>query len=68
MVVAGATAGSELGTILRGAEFEVLLEGVGVCDRACAFAEACASVAALAGVLLLSSSSGGKFGKVLSGT
>jgi len=59
-----------LDTMFAGAELEATVAGAGAgaADRTCAFAAACARVAALAAVLLLSSSSGGKFGKVLSGT
>jgi hypothetical protein len=70
-LVAGATAGAELGTMLAGAKLEATLAGAGIgaaVGREWAFAAACARLAALAGVLLLSSSSGGKFGNVLSGT
>ena len=68
----GATAGAELGTMLAGVKLEATLTGAGVgaaaVGREWAFAAACARLAALVGVLLLSSSSGGKFGNVLSGT
>jgi len=69
-LVAGATAGAELGTMLAGAKLEATLSGADAeaVGREWAFAAACARLAALAGVLLLSSSSGGKFGNVLSGT
>jgi len=69
-LVAGATAGAELGTMLAGAKLEATLAGADAeaVGREWAFATACARLAALAGVLLLSSSSGGRFGNVLSGT
>jgi hypothetical protein len=72
LLAAGATAGAELNSMPAGTGLEATLAGAGVgstaAGRACAFAAACARFAALAGVLLLSSSSGGKFGNVLSGT
>src|SRR4029077_10932244 len=71
LLVAGATAGTGLVMMLAGAELDATVTGAGVtaaAERVCAFAAACARLAALAGVLLLSSSSGGKFGNVLSGT
>lgn len=72
LLATGTTAGAALDTMLAGAGLDVTLTGAdadtAAAERACALAAACARVAALAGVLLLSSSSGGKFGKVLSGT
>jgi len=72
LLATGATAGTGLVMMLAGAELDATVTGAGVAtaaaERVCAFAAACARVAALAGVLLLSSSSGGKPGNVLSGT
>src|SRR4029077_13908677 len=59
LLVTGATAGTELVMMLAGAELDATSTGAGVttaaAERVCAFAAACARVAALAGVLLLSS-------------
>jgi len=71
-LVAGATAGAGFDTTLAGAVLEATVTGAAagaaLVDREWAFAAACAKLAAPAVVLALSSSSGGKFGKVLSGT
>ncbi len=63
LLMAGAIAEPELDATLTGAGVGATLVG-----RERAFPAACARLAAPAVVLLLSSSSGGKFGKVLSGT
>lgn len=71
-LVAGATAGAGFDTTLAGAVLEATVTGAAagaaVVGREWAFVAACAKLAAPAVVLALSSSSGGKFGKVLSGT
>ena len=66
----GAGAGTGFDATLTEAEFDATITGAGAAATgfACAFAAACARVAAKAGGLLLSSSNGGRFGKVLSGT
>jgi hypothetical protein len=61
LLAADTTAGAEAGWMFAGA-------GAVAPPRACAFAAACARVAATAVGLLLSSSSAGKFGNALSGT
>jgi hypothetical protein len=74
LLATGAIVGAETDTTLTGAELGATLAeaeagaGAAAALRACALAAACARLAAIAGVLLLSSSSGGKFGNVLSGT
>jgi hypothetical protein len=65
LLATSATVGAELGATLAEAEAGA---GAVATLRACALAAACARLAAIAGVLLVSSSNGGKFGNVLSGT
>jgi hypothetical protein len=65
LLATSATVGAELGATLAEAEAGA---AAATALRACALAAACARLAAIAGVLLVSSSNGGKFGNVLSGT